>query len=86
MMAFMFAIAKGLGFYTELEKIIDEKIQEYPQIIEVSHQLFAMIEKTNFKALGSVGILLLLWTVIRSCPRLKIVLTQYGQSVNPETF
>ncbi|MCH2205192.1 MAG: YihY/virulence factor BrkB family protein [Lentisphaerales bacterium] len=64
MMAFMFAIAKGLGFYSDLEQIINEKVAEYPGVLEVSTQLFTMIEKTNFKALGSIGILLLLWTVI----------------------
>lgn len=63
-LAFMFAIAKGLQFDKKLQDIIDKAIVDYPQAQEYSVQLFQMIEKTNFKALGSIGIILLLWTVI----------------------
>ncbi|MCM8532320.1 MAG: YihY/virulence factor BrkB family protein [Lentisphaeraceae bacterium] len=63
-LAFMFAIAKGLQFDKKLQEIIDKAIVEYPQAQEYSVQLFEMIEKTNFKALGSIGVILLLWTVI----------------------
>jgi membrane protein len=64
MMAFMFAIAKGLQFNDDLEKIISEKFANNPGILEVLTNLFDMIQNTNFKALGSIGVILLLWTVI----------------------
>ena len=71
MMAFMFAIAKSLGVYTELEKLINKNVAEYPQIVNFVKQLFTMINNTDFKAMGSLGVLLLLWTVISAMSKIE---------------
>jgi membrane protein len=60
--ALIFAVAKGLGFQKNLEPILLEKIA--PGQEQVISNILQYIENTNVKALGSIGLVFLVWIVI----------------------
>ncbi len=62
LLAFAFSILKGMGVQEKLERLILTWASAGQQ--EVALQVMKYIEDTNFKAVGAIGLLFLIWTTI----------------------
>ena len=76
MLAVVFALAKGFGAYEKLKAIALEYLSTLPESVqEMSTKLLEMIdgmvEKANFAALGTVGLVVVLWTVLGSMSKIE---------------
>jgi len=65
-LALMFAVSKGFGAQAKVMEIIGGQLSELPEkSAEFIEQVFALVNNTNFGALGGIGLLLIFWTVIK---------------------
>jgi membrane protein len=72
LVAFGFAVLKGLGLHRELEPVIYEFLRPVgDQAYGMTEQLIAFVEKTRGGVLGSVGLGLLLYTVISTVQKIE---------------
>ncbi len=66
MLAFIFSLAKGFQLQDRLMLAIRSYVEAMPREIQTFIQrLFELVQKTNFSVLGIIGLLILLWTVIK---------------------
>ena len=72
MMAFMFAMAKGLGAYEHIKKTINENLTTLPDSAqEMIIKLLGMVDNTDFKVMGTAGILIVFWTVLSTMGKIE---------------
>ncbi len=64
LLALSFSIANGLGYGEELRDQFFKLGQETPQFANLFEGLRAIVEKTNFAALGVVGSVVVIWTAL----------------------
>jgi len=63
LLAFAFSLAKGLGAQEQIRPVIIRWVAANQK--EVVERIIGYIENTNVKALGTVGLLFLVWTTIK---------------------
>ncbi len=86
-LALMLSVSKGMGAQKELMQVIGlskspetglfivvegSRLSELPgQAAKIAERLFTAVDNTNFGALGAIGLLLLLWTVLKAMGRVE---------------
>jgi membrane protein len=73
-LAFLFAIAKGLGIQNSIQNLILNKIALGKE--EITIHIIQYIRNTNLKALGSLGLIFLFLAVIRVIGIIELVFNQ----------
>ena len=64
LIAFSFAVLKGLGFHRDLEPLLYEFFRPLgKQATGLTAQVMGFVERTQGGVLGSLGLALLVWTV-----------------------
>jgi membrane protein len=72
LVAFAFAVLKGLGMHRELEPVIYEFLRPIgDQAYGMTEQMIAFVDNTRGGVLGSVGLGLLLYTVISTVQKIE---------------
>ena len=72
MMAFMFAMAKGFGAYEKVKEIINSWLKgQSSGLNDVITKLMGMVDKTDFKAIGIVGVIVVFWTVLSTMGKIE---------------
>ena len=71
-LAFIFALAKGLEIHGKLKEATTQSLSQMPpKAQEVVNQIFDLIENTNFQALGTIGILVTLFTALSMMSKIE---------------
>jgi len=63
LLAFAFSVMKGLGVQAQLEGVVGKVAAGQKEVLE---QIIGYVEDTNVKALGTVGLVFLIWTVVKT--------------------
>ncbi len=65
-LALMFSVSKGFGVHERLMATLAAQITLLPEkAAEIIHKVFEAVERTNFGALGIIGLLLIFWTSVK---------------------
>jgi membrane protein len=71
-LAFIFALAKGLEIHGKLKEASTQSLAKMPPDIQnAANTMFELIENTNFKALGTIGILVTLFTALSMMSKIE---------------
>lgn len=70
LLAFAFSIVKAFGVTETIPSSLSEKLSGGQQ--EIVTYIIDYVQNTNFKALGAIGLLILLWTVIKLLSNIEI--------------
>ena len=74
-LALIFAIAKGVGAQEHLRSMVEGWYEELPeQVIQVLAELLALVDSTNFAALGIVGLVVVIFTAVRTLTKVETTL------------
>ncbi len=77
MLAMGFAVAKGLGAEKALQDVIDVSKDRIPvQVAEMLDSVLELVDTTNFLALGMVGLVFLVGTLIQVMGRIELSLNK----------
>ena len=63
LLAFAFSVMKGLGVQAQLEGVLGKVAAGQKEVLE---QIIGYVEDTNVKALGTIGLVFLIWTVVKT--------------------
>jgi len=63
LLAFAFSVMKGLGVQAQLEGVVGKVAAGQKEVLE---QIIGYVEETNVKALGTIGLVFLIWTVVKT--------------------
>ncbi len=63
LLAFAFSVMKGLGVQAQLEGLLGKVAAGQKEVLE---QIIGYVEDTNVKALGTIGLVFLIWTVVKT--------------------
>jgi membrane protein len=85
--AMAFGIAKGFGFQKLLEKELLEKFQGQEEVMNrVVAFAHSLLENTKGHMIASIGILFLLWTVIKLLSQIERSFNDIWEVNNPRTY
>jgi membrane protein len=84
LLALMFAILKGLGVQNQLQPILLEKLSAGSE--EIVQQVIGYIDKTDVKALGTVGLVSLLATAISLVGNIELALNRIWGVQRPRSL
>lgn len=85
--AMAFGIAKGFGFQKLLEKELLEKFQGQEEVMNrVVAFAHSLLENTKGHMIASIGILFLLWTVIKLLSQIERSFNDIWEVENPRTY
>jgi len=85
--AMAFGIAKGFGFQKLLEKELLEKFQGQEEVMNrVVAFAHSLLENTKGHMIASIGILFLLWTVIKLLSQIERSFNDIWEVKNPRTY
>ena len=63
LLAFAFSVMKGLGVQAQLRGVLDTLAAGQKEVLD---QILGYVENTDVKALGSIGLVFLIWTVVKT--------------------
>jgi len=63
LLAFAFSVMKGMGVQDQLRGVLDKVAAGQKEVLT---QIIGYVEKTDVKALGTIGLVFLVWTVIKA--------------------
>lgn len=83
LLAVVFAVAGAFGFREDLEQVLQQLSADLPeQLSGAVAQIQDLVERTNFKALGGIGTLMLAWTGLSLFTRVEEALNYAWRSAN----
>ncbi|MFA5204646.1 MAG: YihY/virulence factor BrkB family protein [Lentisphaeria bacterium] len=86
-LALMFSVSKGLGAHEKLMEMVRGKLHDLPpQVGTFANQVFEYVDQTNFSTLGTVGLLLMLWSVVGVMGKIEGCFNDIWQVRTPRTL
>jgi len=87
LIAFSFAVLKGLGFHRDLEPLLYEFFRPLgKQATGLTEQVMGFVERTQGGVLGSLGLALLVWTVAGTVQKIEEALNWIWRVERPRSL
>lgn len=87
LIAFSFAVLKGLGFHRNLEPLLYEFFRPLgKQATGLTDQVMGFVERTQGGVLGSLGLALLVWTVVGTVQKIEEALNWIWRVERPRSL